>query len=365
MVPSAVVFVDEWPLTPTGKVDRRLLPPPDFANVRAPSRPPETPDEMRLCRLFSEALAVDRVGVDDNFFALGGDSLRAIRLINLARHAGRPLRLPDVIRHQTVRALARAARMDGSSGHDFDRILPLRPEGNLPPLFCLPPAGGLSWSYIGLPGTLHPARPVYGLQAAGIVDDTPFPETMHAAAAEYEALVRQVQPTGAYHLLGWSFGGLLAHTVACRLQRAGEQVALLAILDAYPYIDVAAPEAVEPFEELERFFKDFEQRSTAYLRAAEAHRMACLVRHNSQLRLAFQPATFDGDILVFAATENLTLCDSWARCASGAVRWFEVAPTHDDMTRAEPTAAIGREVESYLRLARPTGASTAATSGNR
>lgn len=113
-------------------------------------------------------------------------------------------------------------------------LLPLREEGSRPPLFCVHPAAGIAWSYAGLSGPLGTDQPLYGLQARGLDGSQVLPGTVAEMAADYVAQLRTVQPAGPYHLLGWSFGGIVAHEMAVQLQRAGEEIGLLAVLDAIP-----------------------------------------------------------------------------------------------------------------------------------
>src|SRR5262245_56225435 len=108
MVPSAFVALDQLPLTPNGKLDRKALPAPDLAPAQV-QRGPRTPREELLCALFAEVLRLDRVGIDDNFFALGGDSIMSIQLVSRARKAGLAITPRAVFQHQTVEALAGVA----------------------------------------------------------------------------------------------------------------------------------------------------------------------------------------------------------------------------------------------------------------
>ncbi|POM23361.1 Dimodular nonribosomal peptide synthase [Actinomadura rubteroloni] len=114
MVPATVVSLDALPLTPNGKLDRRALPAPDFA-APASSRAPGTAEEETLAGLFAEVLGLERVGVDDGFFDLGGDSIIAIQLVSRARQSGLVISPRDVFQHQTVEALARIARPAGET----------------------------------------------------------------------------------------------------------------------------------------------------------------------------------------------------------------------------------------------------------
>ena len=115
MVPSALVVLERLPLTPNGKLDRRALPAPEPARSQA-HRAPRTPQEAMLCGLFAEVLGLERVGIDDNFFALGGDSIVSIQLVSRARRAGLSITPRAVFQHQTVAALAAAAELVGGGG---------------------------------------------------------------------------------------------------------------------------------------------------------------------------------------------------------------------------------------------------------
>ena len=108
MVPSALVVLERLPLTPNGKLDRRALPEPELGSSHS-HRAPRTPQEAILCGLFAEVLGLERVGIDDNFFERGGDSIVSIQLVSRARRAGLSITPRMVFQHQTVEALAAAA----------------------------------------------------------------------------------------------------------------------------------------------------------------------------------------------------------------------------------------------------------------
>ncbi len=115
MVPAAVVSISSLPLNPSGKLDRGALPAPEFCSS---DKEATNPQEQLLARLFAEVLELDKVGIDERFFDVGGDSLSAIRLVQRARKAGLVLNACDVVQHQSVQALAAIAR----SGSDHTTI---------------------------------------------------------------------------------------------------------------------------------------------------------------------------------------------------------------------------------------------------
>ncbi len=236
MVPAAFVTLDALPVNANGKLDRAALPAPDFAS--AGSRLPSTPTEQALAALFAAQLRLETaVRVEDDFFSLGGDSLAAMGLLLRVReYFGRDPGLGALFAQPTVEGFAR--QIDAQAPDENPGLGPLIPlaEGapELPPLFVIHPAGGISWCYGGLARALAPRRAVFGLQAPMLAPNVAAPQSLEALAADYVARIRDVRPDGPFHLLGWSVGGILAQAMAVRLAEAGAQVGVVAMLDSYP-----------------------------------------------------------------------------------------------------------------------------------
>jgi len=233
MIPSAFVTLDALPLTPNGKLDHGALPDPDPSLVPA-GRAARTAREEALCCLFAEVLGLDSVGADDNFFALGGHSLLATRLVSRIRAAlGTDLPVRLFLQAPTVAGVIESLAADPAAQARIDPVVPIRTSGEQPPLFCVHPVSGVAWCYSGLQRHLPAGLPIYGLQLE--VASTPaWPRDLAELTASYASRIREIQPAGPYRLLGWSLGGNIAHAVAVRLQREGERVELLALLDSYP-----------------------------------------------------------------------------------------------------------------------------------
>ena len=359
----------------------RALPAPELrASATAAWRVTRTAHEEVLCALFAETLAVRQVGIDDNFFELGGHSLLATRLLSRIRATlGIELPIRSLFEAPTVAELVEQFDLN-TNQKSMDVVLPLRPSGNLLPLFCVHPAGGLSWCYSGLLRHLRADYPIYGLQARSFNQPEILPETLQGMVADYLDQIRAIQPAGPYHLLGWSFGGLVAYSLASLLQLQGEQVTLLALLDTYPPDPELAGDVPDEHEMIKELLKDLGydpatleegplqlstlkeklRRQGHILSNLEEQHLSAVPKiytNNARLAGRFIPETFNGDLLIFAAVEGNPAppTDSWRPYVRGQITIRQIACRHPDMTQPDPIAQIGQAlaVELEKRCKRP------------
>ena len=210
MVPAGFVLLDVIPLTPNGKVDQRALPTPKVGDVdgyQAPSSAVET----TIAGVWADVLGLDRVSVHDNFFALGGHSLRAVVIATRLRAAGVDVSVGQLLKHQTVAELARAVANHERAG---GLLVELSASTREPTLFCVHAGGGSVHWYHPLAERLRDAYRVVGIQAAGMSPDEQPIESIPEMAARYWAEITAAQPVGPYHLLGWSMGAVVVHEMA-------------------------------------------------------------------------------------------------------------------------------------------------------
>ncbi|MGW6979729.1 amino acid adenylation domain-containing protein [Streptomyces sp. NPDC054932] len=358
MVPSAVVELAELPLTPNGKLDRRALPEPRLTGA-APVREAATEEERVLCDLFAQVLELPSVGVDENFFDLGGHSLLAARLVARIRAAlGTPLEVHVLFESPSPAGLARRIA-DPSSGSVPRSLLPLRADGSRPPLFCVHPAAGMGWPYAGLLPHLGPDQPVYALQARGSGEAPGLPATVEEMAADYVAQIRAVRPEGPYRILGWSFGGLVAHAMATLLEGEGEVVDLLVMVDSYP-VDDRLRSAMPRFSEDEFARSLLQSAGDDELLLGDDRARAALLdvyRNDLDLMAGFRPGRFRGGLLFFRAAQTdpddpyepgRSTAAAWAGHIGGPVESHDVPATHHRMMRPSALAQIGPVLAARL-----------------
>jgi enterobactin synthetase component F len=234
MMPDSFVVLDVMPLTPNGKLDRKALPTPKWTS-RNTYVEPVTPNEKKLAALWQQILKVERVGLHDNFFDLGGDSLNAAEMAALFPACFQTeLELGTLFEAPTVGALSKVIERRGSSEYiePLSVMLPLRKVAQRP-LFCIHPIIGVSMGFSALLPHIDPMIPVYGLQSRGLRGGGSLPSSIQEVAADYLVQIRHIQPEGPYRLIGRSLGGLLGHCIAEQMQEQGLQVELLAMIDSY------------------------------------------------------------------------------------------------------------------------------------
>jgi enterobactin synthetase component F len=399
MIPASFTVLDALPLTPNGKLDRKALPAPEVVS-RNVQVEPVTPVEKKLAALWQQVLGVPRVGLHNNFFELGGDSLKAAEMAAIfPERFGMELPLGSLFGAPTIAALAALIdRLGKENVHPLNVVLPLRKCSDTAqrPLFCVHPIIGVSMGFSGLLRHLDPTIPVYGLQARGLRGGMALPNSLEELSADYMAQIRHVQPEGPYRLIGRSLGGLIGHSIAWQMQSEGLQVELLAMIDSYVFtngerpslrteadevraalgfLDIHLPPEKTPqtLQALNGFLlhpdnmhampqarstmklaMEFEKSDPQFIR-----RLSAVMLNNLKLARRYVPRKVDCDLLYFQATEMTGNLDgiidrspsAWEPFV-GEVQVDRLACHHEAVLDPIPAARIAGRLEQRLSISR-------------
>lgn len=386
-VPRRFVFLDEIPKGPTGKLQRIGLAEKLGLTGEAPGAvaefvPPRTDLESRLAAIWASELGVERVGVTDDFFALGGYSLLAVRVFNRIQDAfGVRLPLTVLFEAPTIEKLTPYVIAKGLEG-GFPPITAIDKGGEGPPLFCI--ANADAFIYADLATRLSGEVPVYGLHPQGLVPpDGPGIE-IRPLAAKYLELIRKVQPAGPYRLVGKCSSGYIAFEIARNLRREGEEIDLLVLIDTPgPY--AASDRLRLLIRKLHRFadhvvdhLKNIAKLSCgerlAYINAGLRRLRSRLSRPGplrdeeglpalpidraywmalKRARLSYEPEEYDGSMVMFLTPEETRRPGSgfglrWGGYAARGAREHRIDCMHSEMLHEPYVAEIAEKLKAYL-----------------
>jgi acyl-CoA synthetase (AMP-forming)/AMP-acid ligase II/pimeloyl-ACP methyl ester carboxylesterase len=242
--PSTIVFVDQLPKLPTGKVHKTVLRDQNFQRSVVETVVPmsavslgQHSAEAVMTQIWERVLGRGPIGRDEDFFDLGGDSMAAIQLaLEIEQLTGREISISQFYENPTV-AGTTAVLLENLSHPTFSPLVLLKRGSHFPPLFIVHGSGGSCVNLIKLGRRMSYDGPIYGLQAKGLDPaDEPL-RRVEDMAQYYLDAIRTLQPSGPYLLAGYSFGGLVAYEMARRFQAQGERVAELILIDSHPHIN--------------------------------------------------------------------------------------------------------------------------------
>lgn len=364
LVPNHFVSIAALPTTPSGKLDRRSLPAAPKMDDSDNYVAPRCELESRLVRMWEEVLQARPIGIHDDFFALGGHSLSAVRVAAaIEGHLGRSVSPGALFEAPTIDMLSRRLSAP-SAATSRGAVVPLTQGGPRLPLFLVHHVSGDITAYKDLAPYLGPDRPIYGLRAPELDSGEQPPDRIEAMAARYVREICAEQPRGPYLIAGHSAGAHIAFEIAQQLRSAGEQISILAILEA----DARGTPSWRRVIDTIRYQFDVvhelptSQRAPylwrAVLRSGWRWKAAPLAQKPSRevknivwsaierAVQAYQPRPYPGPVTLFRATDRRVTGTygrtlGWRRLALGGIRVIDVPGTHSTVLRpgSEPPMA--------------------------
>lgn len=370
MIPDHILILDAMPLTPNGKIDRLALLAMEARRETSEGTAPRSAVEKRLSRIWADVLGISGViGVHEDFFALGGSSLKVLDLVSQVKVAfGQRLPLSAIFTAPTIESMAAALGRDVAGGAE-PLLVPIRAGDDTAPWFCIHPLGGHVLCYHDLAAALADQAAVVGVRAVGMEAGETLPGEFAELAAIYVSELVARQPQGAFRLIGYSFGGTLAVEIASQLRARGREVSALVLLDA-PHPAVAAAGAANadltdllvslfaglpvdaadlrrrPEDEQIDIVIDAAKKAGLVPRAMtreESHRYVNVCRANQ--RRTHRPGRYDGPVeLIRASRGAARITDDprlgWSEDVLPDLRLRWVLSDHETMLAGDGAAAI-------------------------
>jgi amino acid adenylation domain-containing protein len=414
MIPSHFVILDSFPLTPNGKIDRRALPAPDEQLKSTAIILPRNETEQQLAEIWRLVLNLENISIDDNFFELGGHSLLAVQLFDkIAQVFDRKLPLATLFQAPTIEKLGEM--LVSREMNFWNSLVLLKPgNSNLAPLFLVHDADGETMLYSSLANQLEPERPVYGIRPYS-QEDCPILHTrITDMVKHYISEIRKVQPHGPYLVGGLCCGGVLAFEIACQLQAQGEQVPFVGIIDAIDVkeLKLANFAMQNRLSSLSNILgtqsRVREKRSLAHLVTTIINKLKNLIVYETNIRIKrgkqksqfmllryyldrglklpqfcrhipvrtvyetarneYNPATFQGKVTLWRATEKLIIDDpaiddtpaihvtndpllGWGQRSTQGVETFDIPGGHSSMLQEPNVQIMAKTMQSCINAA--------------
>jgi len=234
MVPADFVVLNEFPLTPNNKIDKKALPKPEskLSTPDSSYNRPKGKNEILVAEIWSSVLEMKEISANADFFELGGQSLLAVKVMTaIEKETGKRLPLSTLFENSTVAKLAK--KIQSEEVEKYGALVPIKESGSKKPVYLIHGAGLNILLFKFISSYLDVEQPVYGLQAAGLSKPSPLLYSLEEISALYISEMLEMDPEGPYSLVGYSSGGFIAYEMAKQLLEMGKAVNFVGIIDSY------------------------------------------------------------------------------------------------------------------------------------
>jgi thioesterase domain-containing protein/acyl carrier protein len=381
MVPSESFLVTRLPTTGEKEEDSPGLPLRAIsASIGATS---ENEAERQLLQIWKRVLGLHALGVDDDYFDVGGHSLTAVRLVSeVERLIGISVPISTLFQARTVRRLASLLTTKGWLP-DWSCLVPIRESGSLPPVFCVHGIGSQALEFSDLAKALGEDQPVFAFQSRGLDGQSQPFERIEDMAGQYIAEMRRVQPFGPYSLMGYSFGGVIAFEMAHQLKASSESIDFLGLLDSsfpghtmvrdVPFLErillhgrtmvrrgSLSKSAVYAWHRIVQLWirtgRYLTQVAQVAPRVQSGTALQKVVTANRRAWLAYLPQVWDGPLTMFASADSASIWGDprgqWSEVVDGKLDVVWVPGLHTGMLEPQRVSILAQAIKERLRRAR-------------
>ena len=381
MVPAALVELEEFPKLPNGKIDMKNLPDPTKEDLAGETKfvAAETEVEKQLVSIWEKVLGVSPIGLHDNFFEIGGDSIQSIQVMARAQKAGIKLATNQLFEHQTIGELAHFLEKeknkpltDGEENSNWSSVVSLNKKGSGTPLFCIHSGGGHVFFYQPLAQHLGKDKSLYALQPKGLDGKETLHNSIEEMADFYIQEMKKVQPAGPYQILGTCFSNAVGLEMANQLQANGEEVNRLIFVDSGPAYLLGAAERggkqttrrfVKMLQDgnwngiqkkLRNRFIRTKQKALAPLENEQEKNLRLTISNLNELYQQYTWKAFAGEIIFIRSTEfaqrkekDIHL-EQWGKLAKGGLEVHVVEGHHKTLFEEPEVKGLAEKIKAVL-----------------
>lgn len=383
MVPSKIVMMDKLPVLPNGKVDRNALGKLAEFSKKKEYQPnknakPTNDTERQLLTIWQKVLNISNIGIYDNFFEIGGDSILSIQVIAQAKSYGIILSPNQLFEHQTIKELADFFEVKNDLKNkrinfgEFDHLVPIQPNGDKPPLFFLHSGGSHFFFYNLCASYIDAQRPVFALQASRHEGEITIHKSVHEMAVDFVSELKKVYPKGPYHFVSYCFNTAIGVEIVKIFDNSSDAVNLIIADTMADYLSLFArsrtklrifafyhnlkkqPIKVLRHFALKRIIRPFLNRLKNILSRGGETIIQKL--HNNHLRIYrdydWQPIQHRIHLLLTEkrdANFNEKIINSWEKVAKKGVNVVATEGNHDNLFSATTVSTTARNIEGCMQ----------------